>query len=74
MFAVSLDRVTGVSTHGKYFYGGRMLSTKHGTMQEAKERVAEEFKAGYFNHATIWDQAEKTGVERFIGQDWTAER
>ena len=71
MFAVSLDRVRGRSTTGQYFYGGTMQFSKFGTMTEAKEEVSDAFKSGYFNHARIYDQSDRTEIERFSGGEWT---
>ena len=70
MFAVSIDRVYGRSTTGQYFYGGKMLFSKCGTMAEAKSKVSDAFKSGYFNHATIYEQSDGTEIERFHGGEW----
>ena len=74
MFSVSLDRVEGRSTTGKYFYGGRFQFSKKETMTEAKSSVKEAFKAGYFNHATIYDRSEGTEIEKFSGGEWVTVR
>lgn len=70
MFPVSLDRVEGRSTTGKYFYGGTMQFSKCGTMTEAKLKVSDAFKSGYFNHARIYDQSDRTEIEKFSGGEW----
>ena len=72
MFTVCLDKVVGLYVNGKYNIGGTISFSKFYTLTEAKQRVADEFKNGYFNHAQIMDKEETLGegIYRFKGEPW----
>lgn len=69
-YSIAVDRVTGISTTGKYFYGGRFVFAKAQAMQDAKSEVSGELKQGYFNHAIIADRETGEEIEKFYGHDW----
>jgi hypothetical protein len=69
-FSLSLDRVTGRSTTGKYYYSGYFSFCNKSTLTEAKECAAEEIKTGHYNHATIHDRETGEEIERFTGTEW----
>lgn len=71
-YFVTVDRVNGFYANGKYAYGGEMHFFKCGTMNDAKKEVADFFKIGYCNHATIHDKEENITIERFNGKEWRA--
>ena len=71
MFTLALNRVTGMFQSGKYAYAGQFLYAKFYTIEDAKAHVTEEFKLGYYNHATICNRNDDINIERFKGHDWT---
>lgn len=71
-YFVTVDRVNGFYANGKYAYCGEMHFFKRDNMNDAKKAVAELFKIGYCNHATIYDKEENTTIERFNGKEWCA--
>lgn len=73
-YALSLDRVTGRKSTGGYFYAGTFSFRKFGDLTSAKQEARDEMKKGYFNHATIYDREEATGIECFTGTEWRGEQ
>lgn len=69
-YNLSLDRVTGMSTTGQYFYGGNFSFCNYDNLKIAKDKASEAMKNGYYNHAQIFDREDKTTIERLFGQDW----
>lgn len=69
-YHLTLDRVTGRSTTGQYFYGGRFIFCNKATLTGAKKDAAEEMKTGHYNHAEIFDRETGEHIERFPGTEW----